>query len=157
MENLLSVTQKQEQYVEPVIYTAKLHWILNVLPIIGIVLGLFAALLIFASKGYPILFFMEYFLLYIGFKSTMNFLNNRFTKIQLKENSVTLTQGILSKSINDIALVKMEALYVNQSLLGRMLNYGTLIISTGQISHIYTIANPNQLRSEIMKLQNSKY
>ena len=88
------------------------------------------------------------YLLYKGVVAILKFIN---TKIYLTEDHLTVSHGIFGKSVNDIPLNKLEAVFLNQNFLGRILNYGTLTTSTGEITQAYVIKNPMELRSKIVK------
>ncbi|MBS9768642.1 MAG: PH domain-containing protein [Flavobacteriaceae bacterium] len=75
----------------------------------------------------------------------------KMTRIYLYKHYITLRTGILSKNLDDISLNKYEGLSVSQSWLGRILNYGVLAISTGEISQFYLIEKPLELRKHILE------
>ncbi|HBR12118.1 MAG TPA: hypothetical protein DD740_07910 [Chryseobacterium sp.] len=134
-------------------YSAKIHWISFLMPYIFIALGSigFLAVLIpvdairVLSIGLIILFF----------KGLINLLKYKAIKIDLSENYLSLTTGLFSKTISDISLNKMEAFQLHQSYLGKHLNFGTLTVTTGEITHSYRIADPLSLREKL--LNNIKY
>ncbi len=145
-----TITAKNEA-----IYTTKLHWISYIKPVLLMVISL--PLLVFSLFSYyyaigstfKIIFAL--FFAYLAFKGIVGILSNRMTKIYLTPNYLTLETGILAKNLNDIALNKYEGISVHQNLLGRILNYGVLVISTGEIAQAYQIENPLVLRKNILK------
>uniref|UniRef100_UPI0025C5F0F8 PH domain-containing protein n=1 Tax=Chryseobacterium sp. TaxID=1871047 RepID=UPI0025C5F0F8 len=60
---------------------------------------------------------------------------------------LTLSTGILGKIFSDISLNKVEGMWVLQSFLGKMLNFGSLVVTTGGVTHLYSIENPMELRN----------
>lgn len=76
---------------------------------------------------------MEYFnilsilILPIFFKM----LQRKCRKYTQTEDGLTFESGILSKKVVKIKASKMEEVEVNQSILGRMLGYGTIRLNTG--------------------------
>ncbi|PTT33629.1 hypothetical protein DBR28_14425, partial [Chryseobacterium sp. HMWF028] len=63
---------------------------------------------------------------------------------------LSISTGIFSQTIIDISLKKMEGMQLYQTWIGKALNYGTLIISTGGVTHSYSISNPTELREKII-------
>lgn len=137
------------------IYSTGLHWVSYISPLILIVLGLF---------GFPKLFtlFAEILegrtdiismnnvlgliLMFILFRGVYSLLLNKSTAVLLFDRSLTFTKGILGKQYVDISLSKYEGLSLSQDIMGRILNYGTLSITTGGITQKYRIKNPMELR-----------
>lgn len=148
MKNLLNSSVQSER-TPIVLYTASKHWISLVIPIIYILLGLVG--IVFTSFGVGMLKLMGFGLLYLLYKGVVAILKFINTKIYLTEDHLTVSHGILGKSVNDIPLNKLEAVFLNQNFLGRILNYGTLTTSTGEITQAYVIKNPMELRSKIVK------
>lgn len=164
MKDLLNDTGLGQQ--DDVIYTAKLHWISYVKPVLSIIIGTPLLLLYLFlywnsySRGFHIPEFrfenllrllIPMVLFYVILKGALGFLYNKMTKIYLTHNYLTLRTGILSKGLDDIALSKYEGIRVYQSWLGRILNYGILAISTGEIVQAYQIEKPLALRKHILK------
>lgn len=63
-------------------------------------------------------------------------------------------EGILSKITTDISLDKLEGIFINQSPIGQVFNYGDLTIKTQDIYVSFTISNPNEFREIINKIKN---
>lgn len=165
MNDLLNSTVKEE-----VKYTTKLHWISYVKPTlltsIGIILMLYYVVFHLYSYNslennssesnirdiskYAVLVFL---LLWIG-KGVLKILDNKMTKIYLTNNNLTLRTGVFSKKLDDISLNKYEGMRIYQSFLGRLLGYGILAISTGELGQSYLIEQPLVLRDFIIKQRN---
>ncbi len=161
MKDLLNDTNNKN-----VVYQAKIHWIAYVSPIFwSVILILFSIVI---SFFYYKIFDDEYqkferwFSLILGLYILLKIFNNlatiiylKFTKIYLTKKYITCETGILSKTIEDISLNKHEGISMHQSFLGRILKYGTLFISTGEINISYFIAEPTVLRQHILELKNN--
>ncbi len=165
MRDLLHDT-KQEQ--ENIIYEAKLHWILYVKPMLIIIMAipvmyLYMVTFWFSLSEFKIVvpefklinifqFIIPAIILYwVLIKGVWRFLYLKMTRIYLTNKGLTLETGILAKYIDDIALNKYEGMSIHQSLLGRILNYGVLVVSTGELNQGYKIAKPLVLREYILK------
>ncbi len=165
MRDLLHDT-KQEQ--ENIIYEAKLHWILYAKPILIIIIAIPLTYLYVEMFWYSFVehkvvvpkfklinifqFIIPTIILYwVLIKGFWRLLYLKMTRIYLTDKGLTLETGILAKYIDDISLNKYEGMSIHQSLLGRVLNYGVLVVSTGELNQGYKIAKPLVLREYILK------
>ena len=78
-------------------------------------------------------------------------LKNKFTRIYLSEDNITKITGVLNKNVSDIPLQKIENIYLFKPLLGKILGFGTVVVSTGEINQQYFIANPEPLRKILLE------
>ena len=63
---------------------------------------------------------------------------------------VILKSGILSRDALELILSKCEGLRINQSIMGRILGFGSIVVTTGGATNIFKfIANPMRFRNEI--------
>lgn len=68
----------------------------------------------------------------------------------LTTKRLILKSGIISRKTTELMLTKCEGVSVEQSILGRILNYGTLKATTGGVTSKYKkIANPVFFRNRI--------
>jgi len=83
--------------------------------------------------------------------------------IRYRSNSIVITNkriivksGILIRRTNELNIRKTESLQVEQSIGGRMFNYGSVIISGTGSDHaaIHGISNPQGLRRAFVEAQN---
>lgn len=147
MKNLLQATIQDFEH-DQILYTAKKHWISFVLPVIMIIIGSLGV--IFISFGMGIVKVIGFGLLYILYKGIVAILISLNTKVYLTETHLTISQGIFGKTITDIPLNKLEGIYLTQNLFGKILNFGSLLVSTGGVNQSYVIKNPMELRSKII-------
>lgn len=150
MENILQLNRHYTME-DNVVYRTKIHWISNIIPLFFSALGIIALFIFLIAKGLVLFQAAALLLMFWGMKSLYKYIENRRTKIHVKPSQLTLITGVFSVNIYDISLNKYEGMRIYQSLLGRLLNYGTLVVSTGEISQSYTIADPLKLRQEIFK------
>ena len=150
MENLLNPQSNQN-----VIYEAKLHWIVYVIPIIMMLIGVSGAafLLLSLISGYfGFTTLIAFFLSIPFFKGLSYFLRLRKTKIWLTPSQLSYETGVFGKKTVDIAVDKFKSLVLSQSFLGKQMNFGTLVIVAEESSNSLHIENPEKLRQEILKL-----
>ncbi|MCI6618256.1 MAG: PH domain-containing protein [Prevotella sp.] len=120
---------------ERIIYRAKLHAIIYWLPALLIL----SALAVFIIPG-------EGFTLAAQFAiALVLFLAAAWTAIKayggrqyvLTDRRLIAKTGIIQRDSHDLILRKCESVRVRQGLLGRILNYGTVIVSTGEATNQY--------------------
>ncbi len=167
MKDLLNNTINSRN--KDVVYETKLHWISYVMPITMIFILIFICSFVSSEYVQPFINSEKFrpnngdgqetiqwivvfvFLLPI-FRIVWNIIYLNMITIYLTPKSLTLKQGILSKTLTDISLSKYEGMGLHQSLLGRLLGYGTLSITTGGASQSYRIEEPMKLRQNILEL-----
>ena len=117
----MSYTKRNLLSNEIVKYKASLHWIIYVPTILWLVLGF-----VFEAAGIAWVF-VAIALFSFG-KAILRKLGSEF---MLTNKRVVLRQGIISRKTVEIILAKCEGVSVDQGILGRILNYGTLVVTTG--------------------------
>lgn len=134
------------------LHIAKSHWISMVKPIIYMVIGVIGIL------GFIIL--NTWFKFVIGIPSLLLLLNAisslvyyKTFKITLKGKHLCVSSGWLTRAQLDIPIHRREGILITQSVLGRILNYGKITISTGGVMATHIIAKPNELRKQILTLE----
>lgn len=151
MENILIAKKERVEYTENIIYETGSHWISFVIPIIKIILGVIGIFTLILST-FIVLKLAGIYFIYLFIKGILNIIYLKSIKIFLSSNYISVNAGILAKTIIDTPLNKKENVVLYQSLLGRLLNYGTFIISTGGTTLSYTLKNPLGLRNQILNI-----
>lgn len=82
--------------------------------------------------------------------------NMRSTEIAITNRRIIAKFGFVRRSTVEINLEKVEALRVEQSFMGRMLNYGTIFISGAgtSVAPMKDIADPLVFRRKFMEATN---
>ncbi|GEM52764.1 hypothetical protein EB1_25540 [Empedobacter brevis NBRC 14943 = ATCC 43319] len=138
---------------DPVNYEAKIHWISYVVPVFFIIIGsigVFAFLLLGYKYMLGFIGLIYLFLIYLFIRGIIRFLRFRSTKIYVTDHHLTFSTGILGKTLSDLSLSKLEGMHLHQSLLGKTLNFGTLVVTTGDVTNIYLIEKPMELRTILL-------
>lgn len=117
----MSYTNRNLLANEEVRYRASLHWIIYVPTIIWLMLG-------FVFEGASIAWIFVFIAICSFFRALLRKLGSEFI---LTNKRVVLRQGIISRKTVEIILAKCEGVSVDQGVLGRILNYGTLVVTTG--------------------------
>ena len=138
---------------EKILYKTKCHWVCYLLPLVLFIFE--PILLVFAHTGeessemlvlFPILFGIFVFL---EFYSTEFLVTNK---------RIISKSGIIRKNLTEIFLDKIESVKVDQGLVGRILGYGTIIISgTGGTKEEYKwVSQPMMFRKKILEAIDKK-
>jgi len=131
------------------LYEPKKHWISYIIPLILLTIGSFGLLSNLLYKGtLQISSILYIYFLFIGTKNLIKIIN---TKISLSENYLSISQGIFGRTITDISLEKLEGIEFSQNFIGKKLNFGMLIVKTGNIHQKYVIRDPTILREKVLK------
>jgi uncharacterized membrane protein YdbT with pleckstrin-like domain len=137
---------------EKIIHRASMsHWNFLVSYVIGIALIIagFGALAMREHQGASI---MAVILLALGLVVILSAVIRRHTtELVLTDRRIITKRGIISRATVEMNLGKVESVHVNQSLLGRMLNYGDItVVGTGSsLEPLVGIARPLDLRRKL--------
>jgi len=122
---------------EQIIYVAKLHAIVYVPPIfiMLITIALCCALPADAAGIVGLAVFTICVMWCVEIHGGRQFV--------LTNKRVIEKRGIINRKVNELMLRKCEGIQVEQSIVGRMLNYGTVLVTTGEATNHYRkILNP---------------
>lgn len=140
---------------EQIIYKARLHWAMFVGSAIKILFALLL-LVIGVSAQEDYLQLAVIFLAGLIFLSgILNFLSALVsylsTEFALTDRRVIAKTGWLRRRSIELLLEKIESIGVRQSILGRMLNFGTIIVTGtgGTKEPFFCIAAPLELRKRV--------
>ena len=150
----MSYAQSVLQPGEHVVATGQLHWIIywpaTFFLIVGAALTLWASasagshtLLVLTAATFGVLFVV--FFLYAWFTKWI-------TEFAITNKRVIYKRGFVWRQTAEMNMDKVEAVDVTQSILGRMLDYGTIHVKgTGAgIERLHRIASPIALRNAII-------
>lgn len=136
----MSYTNRNLLSSEEVKYKASLHWIIYVPAILWLVLGF-----IFEEAGIAWVF-VAVALFSFG-RAILRKLGSEFV---LTNKRVVLRQGIISRKTVEVLLAKCEGISVNQGIFGRILGFGTLVVTTGgATSHFDFVKRPVEFRNRV--------
>ncbi|RLJ30665.1 PH (Pleckstrin Homology) domain-containing protein [Chryseobacterium sp. 7] len=155
MKNLLATSKAATPNIY---YTAKIHWISLIIPSFLILIGpvgVISFLLLGFKYMIGFLGLISLFLIYIFIRGLIRLLTKRNTKIYVTDNYLTFSTGILGRTFFDLPLNKIEGIGMHQSYLGKLLDFGTLVATTGSETHTYVIKHPQELRNVIFMLRDN--
>lgn len=133
---------------ETITYVAKLHWIVFVKPGLG---GFFFFLLAMSAFGNQSAGMGFFFILCAGLIIANVVLRFLSTEYAVTTRRLLSKEGSFSRRSNELMLTKVESLRVEQDVMGRMLNYGTIaVIGTGGSKELFPqVADPLELRKQV--------
>jgi len=153
MEVLMSYVNQVIQPGEKLRHIASIHWIVY-LP--GLALAV-AALVTFGYSEYAVSgkLFLKVAAALLGLGAVYLLGHEWFTwwttEIAVTDHRIIFKTGLVRRRTNEMNMEKVESVQVDQSVLGRILNYGdVVIIGTGEgQEQLRAIASPINLRNHI--------
>jgi uncharacterized membrane protein YdbT with pleckstrin-like domain len=135
---------------EEIVYRARLHWTIFILPIIVVLLGI--ALAIVLRMYEPAYWYFGALLAGIGLLLAIGpAINYTSTEFAVTNKRVLSKTGFIQRESDETLLSKVEAVSIDQGVLGRLLGFGTLTLtgSGGTEDSFPRIAQPLELRRQI--------
>ncbi|OGR66846.1 MAG: hypothetical protein A2081_02965 [Elusimicrobia bacterium GWC2_61_19] len=133
---------------EQVLYRTKLHWMVFFWTAVWILLGLLSAIGgNNNSSGAAFFFFIA---LITGISALINYKTAEFG---ITNKRVLIKVGFIRRKSLETLLAKIEGIQVDQSLFGRMLNYGTITVTGTGGTHtpFARIATPLEFRKKVQE------
>ena len=137
---------------EKLLATGKLHWIVYRLAIISMLVAVI--FMVRYRRGRTNFKDDLAFVLFAGFAvltAIKEWLEQWITEIAITDRRVIYKTGLIRRQTAEMNMDKIESVKVDQSLLGRLLNYGSIHIrGTGEgLEHLDYISAPISLRNAI--------
>lgn len=153
----MSYIEKNLMSGESIIYRGKLHWVVFLWPIIWFVV----AVLFFVSGG-DAAAAGGLFILLAVLTGIASFINYSTSEFGITNKRVIVKVGFIRRNSLEVLLSKVEGIQVNQGILGRILGYGSIVVSGtgGTKDPFHKISNPLEFRrktqEQISTVQESK-
>ncbi len=129
---------------EEIRYEAKIHWSIYLIPlyILFTIFLLSFFFIISSAIGIGIMVILGG--LISGISSLIAaYLNRRYSEFVVTNKRIILKRGFLGRGALELQIHKAEAIGLREPLLGRMLGFGTLVVTTGGATNVYrNIENP---------------
>lgn len=136
---------------EQVVSRATIHWIVFLRP----VLAGFLAIVCFGSldgsgaeSDAPLLVFGTIFLLVALYSGLVAVVLRFFTEMAVTDRRVIAKRGFIRRDTIELNLTAFEGCKIDQSIMGRLLGYGTVTLSGrgGLVSPFFPISKPLEFR-----------
>lgn len=133
---------------ESVIYRAKLHWIIFVWPVIWFIVAV-----LFFMGGKDVAAFGGIFALVGVLNGLAAFINYSTSEFGLTNKRVMVKVGFISRKSFEVLLTKVEGVQVDQSILGRILGFGSIVVSGtgGSKDPFQKISAPLEFRKSVQE------
>jgi len=153
---------------EAVLYRARIHWIVLLWPalaggIVGILgIGFLVGGVYHSARwnGFSGAMGAVGFLLFLGALALIGggIVRRNATEIAVTSRRVLIKTGILNRKTLELLLSRIESIGVNETPLGRMLGYGTVILrgTGGTPEQFDRIADPLEFRKQVQNQVESK-
>lgn len=82
------------------------------------------------------------------------YLERRFTRYTLTSQRIKIEKGILTKRVDDVELYRVRDSRSDQSLVGRLLGIGNVVVMTGDVSGTLSINNVTDPRGKREQIRN---
>lgn len=149
----MSYVQRVLQPGEQVRHISPIHWIVY-WP--GVAVGLLAMVAYFLSETQRLTGFWKYTAYALALVAVVlliqQWLQWWITEIAVTNRRVIYKKGLIRRQTNEMNMDKVESVKIDQSIIGRMLDYGNVtILGTGEgFETLRTIASPIELRNSII-------
>ena len=141
---------------EQVVFQGKLHWIVLVPGIVHMITGLIVTMAMGAfPTTWPALL-IGFGLILVGlFNIAKGAILRVSTELVCTTRKVIAKTGLISRSTVELDVTRVEGIRVEQSIPGRVLNYGTVVVRGigGMETHVTHIANPLEFRQAVIAAQ----
>ena len=141
---------------ETIVYTTKLHWLIYIHTILLLIVCIiFAGAAIATSDNQGISLALGIaaviFALLALSAGLRAFIRRATTELAVTDHRVIYKSGLLSRHTIEMNRDKVDSVDVNQSLLGRIFGYGTVVVrgTGGSLEPIRNIGDPLTFRSHI--------
>lgn len=131
-----------------ILYQAKIHWTLFIIPFLFTIIGITGLIPLLFFRGFTQI--IGLLLVALFCKGAYAMIKLFSTKIYLTDRHLCISSGIFNKTILDLSLDKIEGIELQKSVFGKILNYGNLLISTGEITQRISISKPEEMRLKIL-------
>ena len=148
----MSYVQRVLQPGEQVRHISSIHWIVY-WP--GVAVALVAVVAYWFSETRLLTGFWRYTTYALALVAVVLLIQQWFqwwvTEIAVTNRRVIYKKGLIRRQTNEMNMDKVESVQIDQSILGRMLDYGNVtILGTGEgFETLRTIASPIELRNSI--------
>jgi uncharacterized membrane protein YdbT with pleckstrin-like domain len=136
---------------EEVLYSGELHWITYAGASLLALLGLISLIEGAGTLGLGIIV--------IGaLAGLVNYLNNKNSEFVITNKRVIMKTGVVRRRSIEMLLTKVEGLRVGESLLGRVLNFGTIVVNGtgGSKEGFHKISQPLVFRKRLQEILDQK-
>lgn len=139
---------------EQVVYTTRLHWLIYFPAIVLVIVAIgiaYAATRLDGRGQIALQIVAGIFALMTVWSALRAFIRRQTTELAITDHRVIYKVGLLSRHTLEMNRTKVESVDVDQTLLGRLLGYGTVIVrgTGGSLEPMRDVTDPLSFRSHI--------
>jgi uncharacterized membrane protein YdbT with pleckstrin-like domain len=156
----MSYVQKNLLPGETILYTGRLHWIVYAKPMLVVLLGVAVIVASPFAPNLPKLWIWGGVAVVVGLLAALPILISVWsTELVVTSVRVVAKHGVISRTTMEMLHKRIESISVHQSIPGRLLNFGTLVLqgTGGGREGIPTIAHPLEFRNAAMAAQSESW
>jgi hypothetical protein len=159
----MSYVEKNLMIGETIVYKTRLHWVVIVWPVVLSLLFGVPGLVLLAramtaandnsGRSTPMLL-AGFILLVVGCVCLgMGLLKRNATEMAVTDRRVIVKVGVATRRTFELLLSKVESIGVEESVMGRILGYGTVVVrGTGGTPEPFdTVAHPLEFRKQVQQ------
>jgi len=138
---------------EKVIYEASMHWVIYLPGAISMIAAVIMFVMGHDTTEHDVLLFFSIFLFPTGILHLIiSAIIRKTTELAITSKKLISKSGLIQRDTVELQNKKVEAIVVSQSILGRILGYGTIIATgTGGVKNTFkNIDNPLHFRKVVM-------
>lgn len=138
----MSFIEKNLSANERIVYKAKLHWFIYLRGVLLVALALLIGKSSYAACGF--LFSIGVISLFIAF------MVDRSSEFAVTNKRVILKTGFMKRKFCEIQLNKSEGLQIEEGIMGRILSFGKLKITSGGVIEVFSpVAKPFEFKKQV--------
>ena len=145
---------------EEIQYKAKIHWVIFMKPILIILIPFVILALARGSENMKLFATITFLPAALFFLTTLisAILYYISTELVITNNRTVAKFGFIKRNTAELNNKNIESYYVEQSILGRILNFGTIIIkgTGGGLAPIRMVTDPLAFRKTAMEISESR-
>lgn len=144
----MSFIEKNLALNEKIVYTTGLHWWVYLKNILLIVLGI---IFVRSSGGTGSASSLGAFIVLVGIIGLIYaFLVSKSSEFAITNKRVILKTGMLKRKLIELQLNKAEGLRVEQGIIGRIFNFGSIKITSGGVNESFSpLAKPFEFKKQV--------
>jgi uncharacterized membrane protein YdbT with pleckstrin-like domain len=148
---------------ETIVYQTRLHWVVLIVPVLlGVLFGATGtAMFVLSGRATPaqtlerqsFMVLGAVFLIFALLFIARGVLVRNATEMTVTNKRVFVKVGMAARRTIELLLSRVESIGVEESVVGRMLGYGTVIVhGTGGTPEVFnTIAHPLEFRTQVQQ------
>lgn len=130
---------------EQILFRTKKHFIIFFIPVVWTILALIAAMYMYDNPILSKLYWLPWIIAVVFWGYA--WLEYQFSDFAVTDKRIMMREGFFTRHTNEMRIATISQVNVEQTLVGQLLNYGTVSINAFGAYDVYTlIAKPTQFQ-----------